>query len=102
MRLHKNMLADQFCCHESHRLIGNLIFRKVARAVWQSLQDTRQQFVEASLLEGRDGDDLLKIMERLELRDQREQFALVRDEINFVEQQEDGGARLFREIEDVG
>src|SRR6266403_1963058 len=39
MRLHQNMLADQFCCHESHRLIGKLILGKIARATGQSFQD---------------------------------------------------------------
>src|ERR1700719_194168 len=41
-------------------------------------------------------------MERLKLCDQRQQFTLVREQIDFVEQEKDRSARLFREIEDEG
>ena len=102
MRLHQNMLADQLRRHEAHRLIGNLIFGKIARAVGQRLQHAGQQFVESLFLESGDGDDLLEIVQRLELRDQREQFTLVGEQIDFIEQQKDRSARLFRQVEDEG
>ena len=102
MRLHQNMFADQLRRHESHRLIGDLIFREIARAVGQSFQDAGEQLIEAFLLESGDGDDLFKIVQRLELCDQWEQITLVREEIDFVEQQEDRSARLFRQVEDEG
>src|ERR1700687_4702467 len=100
VRLHKNMLADQLRRHEAHRLIGDLIFREIARAVGQSVQHAREQLVEAFPLESGDGDDLLEIVQRLELRDQREQFGLVGEEIDFVEQEEDWSASLFCQVED--
>src|SRR5208282_3858571 len=40
------------------------------------------------------------IVQRLELRDQREQLALVGEQINFVEQQEDRSASPFCQVED--
>src|SRR5208337_3848251 len=100
MGVHENVLADQLRCHESHGLVGDLVFGKIARTVGQSLEDARQQFIEALLLQGGDGDDLLEIMQSLELRDQREQLALVGEEINFVEQQEDRSAGLSCQVED--
>src|SRR6267378_2287985 len=94
------MFADQLRCHESHRLIGNLVFGKIAWAAGQSLQHAGQQFVEAFLFESGDGDDLLEIVQRLKLCDQRKQLALVGEQIDFIEQEEDRSACLFRQVED--
>src|SRR5580700_4014390 len=71
MRLHENMLADRLRHHEAHRLIGDLLLRKIAGTVGQSLQDARQQFVKALLFERRYWDDLFEIMQALKLCDQR-------------------------------
>src|SRR5580658_2752923 len=94
------MLADQLRRHEAHRLIGNLIFGKIAWAVGQRLQHAGHQLIETFLFERRDGDDLLELMQGLELRDQREQLTLVGEQINFVEQQENRRVRFFRQVED--
>ena len=86
VRLHKNMLADDLRRHETHRLIRDLVFGKISRSLGQRLQNARQQFIKPLLLERRNWDDLFKIVQRLELCDQRQQFALVGEQIDFVEQ----------------
>ncbi len=96
------MLADRLRCHEAHRLIGDLIFGKIARAVRQGFQHAGQQFIEPLFLQRRDGDDLLEIVQRLKLRDQRQQFALVGQQIDLVEQKKNRSARFFRQVEDEG
>src|SRR5580698_10908847 len=99
MRLHKNVLADQLRLHEAHRLIGDLILGKIARTVWQRFEHACQQFVETFLFQSGDGDDLLEIVQLLKLRDQRKQFALVGKQVNFIEQQKNGSARFFGQLE---
>src|ERR1019366_1631412 len=74
--------------------------RDRVRHLFMRLHQAGQQFIEPLLFEGGDGDDLLEIVQRLELRDQRQQLTLVGKQINFVEQQKDRSAGLFRQVED--
>src|SRR5882724_9893683 len=98
-RLEQDMLTDRFRHHEAQRLVRDLIFGKVAGAFRQGFQNALQQFVQALLLQGGDGNDFFKVVQGLKLGDQRQQVALVGEQIDFVEQQENRSAGSFDQVE---
>src|SRR5713101_978772 len=98
-RLEQDMLTDRFRHHETQRLVGDLVLGKIARAFRQGFQNALQQFVESLLLQGGDGNDLLEIEQGLELGDQRQQVALVGEQIDLVEQQKNRSTGAFDQIE---
>ena len=98
--LHQNMFADQLRRHEAQRLIGDLVLGELRRSLGQRLEDALQQFVEARLLQSGNRNDLLKIAQRLKLRDERKQVALVGQQVNFVEEQKHRRRSLLDQIEE--
>src|ERR1019366_206596 len=95
----KHLLANQLRHQEAFGLIGNLVLGEIARAFRQRFDDHVEQGVEPLFLQRRDGNDIDELVQLFVLRNKRQQ-PFLGDQVDFVEQQNDGNVGLLREIQD--
>ena len=55
LRRHQDLLADDFCHHETDGLVGDLVFGKIARTFWQEPEHLFQQHIEAFFFRAESG-----------------------------------------------
>ena len=88
--LHQDLLPDDFRHHETHGLVGDLVFGKIARAFGQEPQHLVQKHFEAFVFSGGERNDFPELMELPVLIHDGKQFFLgPAQKIDLVQQQED-------------
>ena len=98
--LHQHLFADDLRHHETHRLIRDLVFGKIARAFRQEPQHLFQQHFQAFALPGRERNHLAEIVQLAVLLDDGQQFFFCSaQQIDLVQQQKDRRSRLLRHFE---
>ena len=76
--------------HEPNRLVRELVFGEVARPRGQGGNDFVEQEVEAVFLECRERYDFAELVQLAVFVDEREQAIFLLEQVDLVEQQEDG------------
>src|ERR1019366_6276 len=95
----QHLLANQLRNQETFGVIGHLVLGEIARAFQQRFDDHVEQGVEPLFLEPRNGNDIDELVQFLVLSNERQQ-SFLGDQVDFVEQQDDGNVCLLREIQD--
>ena len=96
----QDLLADELGDDEALRLVRDHVLRIVLRALRQVLLDLRQQGVEIRLRLGRDRHDTDERVLVSIARDDRQDLLLL-DEVELVDDEDDGLARRLQALEDV-
>src|SRR5579862_7069542 len=83
----QDLFPNSFGRHESRRLIGNLVFRKISRPRGKDREDAVEQNIESLALECRDRKDLSEVIKLAVFLDDGQQLRFFADKIHFVEDQ---------------